>query len=139
MTEKKTRKPKTKTAPEAQAHTETKNAPRAASFYGRVTEGFRDARAVLTQARGLAREEGRTIALKLIEQTEENINQGFETLRAVVEAKSFTDAVRIQQQAVGDTFRRNLKQMREVSELVTQGGTKALKPVRKFVTSLRAA
>jgi len=108
-----------------------------AKLFSRVQHSLRDARTALRQAGGLAGDQSRKIALKVIANAEENMTQGFETLRAVLEADNFGEALKIQQEAMRETFERNLKQIREVTELLTEGGQTALKPLGKFVANLR--
>ena len=108
-----------------------------AKMFSRVQYSFRDAGAALRQVGGLAGNQSRKIALKVIANAEENMTQGFETLRAVLEADNFGDALKIQQEALRETFERNLKQIREVTEMLTEGGQTALKPLGKFVANLR--
>ena len=79
----------------------------------------------------------RKIALKVIANAEENMTQGFETLRAVLEADDFQSALKIQQAALRETFERNLKQIREVTEMLTSSGQTAFKPLGKLVASFR--
>ena len=86
-----------------------------------------------------AGDHSRKIALKVISNAEENMTQGFETLRAVLEADNFQDALKIQQEALRETFERNLKQIREVTEMLTAGSQTAFKPISSFVGSFRDA
>ena len=86
---------------------------------------------------GLAGDQSRKIALKVIANAEENMTQGFETLRAVLEADNFQSAMKIQQEALRETFERNLKQIREVTEMLTSSGQTAFKPLGKLVASFR--
>jgi len=106
-------------------------------LFSRVQHSFRDAGDALREVGGLAGNQSRKIALKVIANAEENMTQGFETLRAVLEADNFGEALKIQQGALRETFERNLKQIREVTEMLTQGGQTALKPFGKFVANLR--
>jgi carbamoyl-phosphate synthase large subunit len=52
-------------------------------------------------------------------------------------ADNFGEALKIQQEALRETFERNLKQIREVTEMLTEGSQTALKPLGKFVANLR--
>jgi hypothetical protein len=108
-----------------------------AKLFSRVQHSLRDAGAALRQAGGLAGDESRKIALKVIEHAEENITESFETLRAVLDADNFAEALKIQQEALRETFERNLKQIRVVTEMLAEGGQAALKPLGKFVADLR--
>ena len=110
-----------------------------AKLFSRVQDSFRDAGEAFRQAGGLAGDQSRKIALKVIANAEENLTQGFETLRAVLEADNFGEALKIQQEALRDTFERNLKQIREVTEMLTAGGQTAFKPISHFVGSFRDA
>jgi hypothetical protein len=108
-----------------------------AKIFARVQDSFRDAGEALREAGGLAGDQSRKIALKVIANAEENLTQGFDTLRAVLEADNFAEAMRIQQEALRETFERNLKQIREVTEMLTAGSQTALKPLGKFVANFR--
>jgi hypothetical protein len=110
-----------------------------AKMFARVSDSFRDAGEALREAGGLAGDQSRKIALKVIANAEENMTQGFETLRAVLEADNFQDALKIQQEALRETFERNLKQIREVTEMLTSGSQTAFKPITTFVGSFRDA
>ena len=110
-----------------------------AKIFARVQDSFRDAGEALREAGGLAGDQSRKIALKVIANAEENMTQGFETLRAVFEAENFGEALKIQQEALRETFERNLKQIREVTEMLTAGGQTAFKPISHFVGSFRDA
>lgn len=134
-TAKKARRTKTKVNGTAKVHATETNA----KMFARVQDSFRDAGEALREAGGLAGDQSRKIALKVISNAEENMTQGFETLRAVLEAENFQDALKIQQEALRETFERNLKQIREVTEMLTMGGQSAFKPLGKFVASFRDA
>ena len=73
----------------------------------------------------------------VIANAEENLSHSFEMLRAVLEADNFGEALKIQQEALRDTFERNLKQIREVTEMLTSGGQSAFKPLGKLVANFR--
>src|SRR5882672_4422095 len=108
-----------------------------AKMFSRVQDSFRDAGEALREAGGLAGDQSRKIALKVIANAEENMSQGFETLRAVFEAENFGEALKIQQEALRETFERNLKQIREVTEMLTAGSQTAFKPLGKLVANFR--
>ena len=108
-----------------------------AKIFARVQDSFRDAGDAIREAGGLAGDQSRKIALKVIANAEENMTQGFETLRAVLEADNFQSAMKIQQEALRETFERNLKQIREVTEMLTSSGQTAFKPLGKLVASFR--
>ena len=110
-----------------------------AKIFSRVQDSFRDAGEALREAGGLAGDQSRKIALKVISNAEENMTQGFETLRAVLGADNFQEAMQIQQEALRETFERNLKQIREVTEMLTAGSQTAFKPFGKLVASFRDA
>jgi hypothetical protein len=105
----------------------------------RVQEGLREAGDALREARDTMGHESRKVALKLVSFSQDNVLKGFETLRDTLQAESFAEAVKIQQHAITDMFRRSLRQIREVSEIVGESGNKSLKPISKLVTSLRDA
>ena len=132
-TAKKARQTKAKvndTAKTTEAHANAK-------LFSRVQHSLRDAGTALRQVGGLAGDQSRKIALKVIANAEENMTQGFETLRAVLEADNFQAAMKIQQEALRETFERNLKQIREVTEMLTSSGQTAFKPLGKLVASFR--
>jgi len=103
----------------------------------RVQDGLRDAGDAFRQASETMGDETRKVALTLVSHAQDNVLKSFETLRDTIKAESFAEAVKIQQQAFGDMWRRNLRQIREVSEIVGESGNKSLKPITKFVASLR--
>jgi hypothetical protein len=81
--------------------------------------------------------ESRKVALTLVNHAQDNVVYSFEALRDTLQAESFAEAVKIQQHALTEIWRRGLRQMREVGEIVTNSGTKSLKPITKFVSALR--
>jgi hypothetical protein len=134
-TAKKARRTKAKAKVNGTAKTTT--AADTTKIFSRVQDSFRDAGEALREAGGLAGDQSRKIALKVIANAEENMTQGFETLRAVFEADNFGEALKIQQEALRETFERNLKQIREVTEMLTAGSQTALKPFGKLVATFR--
>lgn len=103
----------------------------------RVQDGFREAGDAFREAGEAMGGESRKVALKLVNHAQDNVLKSFEALRDTIQAESFGEAVRIQQNAFADFFRRSLQQMREVSEIVGDSGNKTLKPITKFVSSIR--
>lgn len=141
-----TKAKKTRTRAKAQPKAETKTytngaGPRAQvnHMMTRVQDGFREAGDALREATEAIGDESRKVALTLVDHAQDNVLKSFETLRDTLQAGSFAEAVRIQQQAINDMWRRNLRQMREVSEIVGESGNKSLKPITKLVASLRDA
>lgn len=109
----------------------------ATQFVSRVQDGFREAGDALREATETMGDESRKVALTIVAHAQDNVLKSFETLRETLEAGSFAEAVKIQQRAMSDMWRRNLRQIREVSEIVGESGNKSLKPITKLVTSLR--
>jgi hypothetical protein len=105
----------------------------------RVQEGFREAGDAFREATETMGGESRKVALTLVDHAQDNVLKSFETLRDTLQAATFAEAVKIQQHALTDMWRRNLRQMREVSEIIGQSGTKSLKPITKLVSQLRDA
>jgi hypothetical protein len=105
----------------------------------RVQDGLREAGEAIREAGEAMGGESRKVALTLVNHAQDNVVYSFEALRDTLQAETFAEAVKIQQQAMTEIFRRSLRQMREVGEIVTHSGTKTLKPITKFVTSLRDA
>jgi hypothetical protein len=103
----------------------------------RVQEGFRDATEALREAGETMGGESRKVALTIVNHAQDNVVHSFEALRDTLQAESFAEAVKIQQHALTEMWRRGIRQMREVGEIVTHSGTKTLKPISKFVTALR--
>jgi hypothetical protein len=97
----------------------------------------REAGEAFRQAGEAMGDESRKVALTIVNHAQDNVVYSFEALRDTLQAETFAEAVKIQQQAVTEMFRRNLRQMREVTEIVGESGTKSLKPITKFVTALR--
>lgn len=111
----------------------------ATHFVSRVQDGLRDAGEAFREAGETFGHEGRKVALKLVDNTQDNITWSFDALRETLEAETFADAVKIQQHAVTELFRRSIRQIREVSEIVGASGQKTMKPITKFVASVRRA
>jgi hypothetical protein len=111
----------------------------ATHFVARVQDGLRDAGEAFREAGETFGHEGRKVALKLVDNTQDNVVWSFEALRDTLQAETFADAVKIQQHAVTELFRRSMRQIREVSEIVGQSGQKTMKPITKFVASVRRA
>lgn len=105
----------------------------------RVQDGLREAGEAIREAGEAMGGESRKVALTLVNHAQDNVVYSFEALRDTLQAETFAEAVKIQQQAMTEIFRRSLRQMREVGEIVTHSGSKTLKPITKFVTSLRDA
>lgn len=111
----------------------------AAHALARVQDGLREAGEAIREAGEAMGGESRKVALTLVSHAQDNVVYSFEALRDTLQAETFAEAVKIQQQAMTEIFRRSLRQMREVGEIVTHSGSKTLKPITKFVTSLRDA
>lgn len=105
----------------------------------RVQEGFREAGEAFREAGETMGGETRKVALTLVNHAQDNVVYSFEALRDTLQAETFAEAVRIQQHALTEMFRRSVRQMREVGEIVTHSGTKSLKPITKLVSALRDA
>lgn len=103
----------------------------------RVQEGFREAGDALRAAGETMGGEGRKVALTLVNHAQDNVVWSFDALRETIQAPTFADAVKVQQHAMTELFRRSVRQFREVSEIVGDSSTKAIRPISKFVTSLR--
>lgn len=103
----------------------------------RVQEGFREAGEALREAGETMGGESRKVALKIVAHAQDNVARSFEALRDTIQAETFAEAVKIQQHALTELFRRSLQQMREVGEIVTHSSTKSMKPISKFVSTLR--
>ena len=103
----------------------------------RVQEGFREAGDALREAGEAMGGESRKVALTIVSHAQDNVIRSFEALRETIQAGSFAEAVKIQQHAITDMFRRSLRQMREVGEIVGESSNKSLKPITKLVSTLR--
>jgi hypothetical protein len=131
---------RTKAQPKLETQFELNNVRNQAThFVARMQDGLRDAGEALREAGEAFGDEGRKVALKLVDNAQDNVAWSFEALRDTLQAESFADAVKIQQNAVTELFRRSLRQMREVSEIVGESGQKTMKPITKFVASVRRA
>jgi hypothetical protein len=104
----------------------------------RVQDGFREAGEAFREAGEAMGGESRKVALTIVNHAQDNVVYSFEALRDTLQAETFAEAVKIQQAAMTEMFRRNLRQMREVGEIVGSSSTKSLKPITKLVTSLRS-
>jgi hypothetical protein len=109
----------------------------AAHMMARMQDGFREAGEAFREAGETMGGESRKVALTMVNYAQDNVTRSFEALRDTIQAETFAEAVKIQQHAMTDFFRRSLRQMREVGEIVGTSGTKSLKPITKLVTTLR--
>jgi hypothetical protein len=107
--------------------------------FARVQDGFREAGEAIREASEAMGGESRKVALTIVNHAQDNVVYSFEALRDTLQAETFAEAVKIQQAAMTEMFRRSLRQIREVGEIVGTSGTKSLKPITKLVTSLRGA
>ena len=105
----------------------------------RVQEGFREAGEAFREAGETMGGETRKVALTLVNHAQDNVVYSFEALRDTLQAESFGEALKIQQHALTEMWRRSLRQMREVGEIVSHSSTKTLKPITKFVSAMRDA
>jgi hypothetical protein len=105
--------------------------------FARVQDGIREAGEAFREAGEAMGGESRKIALTMVSHAQDNVVYSFEALRDTLQAETFAEAAKIQQQAVAEMFRRSLRQMREMGEIVSHSGTKTLKPITKLVSSLR--
>ncbi len=109
----------------------------ATHFVARVQDGLRDAGDAFREAGETFGGEGRKVALKIVANAQDNVVHSFEALRDTLQAETFAEAVRIQQHALTELVRRSIRQFREVSEIVGESSTKSLKPISKFVATVR--
>jgi hypothetical protein len=110
-----------------------------ANIVSRVQEGFREAGDAIREAGEAMTGESRKVALALVNHAQDNVTWSFDALRDTIQAPSFADAVKVQQHAMTELFRRSVRQFREVSEIVGDSSTKTIRPISRFVTSLRDA
>ena len=103
----------------------------------RMQEGFREAGDALREAGEAMTDESRKVALTLVNHAQDNVVWSFDALRETIQVGSFAEAVKVQQQAMTELFRRSVRQFREVSEIVGDSSTKTIRPISRFVTSLR--
>ena len=103
----------------------------------RVQDGIREAGDAFREAGEAMGGESRKVALTIVSHAQDNFVRSFEALRETIQAASFAEAVKIQQHAFTDMFRRSLRQMREVGEIVGESSNKSLKPITKLVSTLR--
>jgi len=134
----KTRKTTGRSKAKAEAKVETTGfrAP-VNQMVNRMQEGFREAGDALREAGETMTDESRKVALTLVNHAQDNVVWSFDALRETIQADSFAEAVKVQQQAMTELFRRSVRQFREVSEIVGDSSTKTIRPISRFVTSLR--
>ena len=84
-------------------------------------------------------ERGRELNVRLIEMAQENTARGFDTARAVIEAKDVSEAFKLQQEAVREGFERGIQQSREIAEMFTEATTAAFKPLREAAEDLNSS
>ncbi len=131
---------RTKAQPKFETAFEMNNVrSQATHFVSRMQDGLRDAGEAFREAGEAFGGEGRKVALKIVDNAQDNVVWSFEALRDTLQAETFADAVKIQQQAVTELFRRSIRQIREVSEIVGESGQKTMKPITKLVASVRRA
>ncbi len=128
---------KAKAHPKSEPKFETHARKQPAHVVARMQEGLREAGEAFREAGETMGGESRKVALTMVNYAQDNVARSFEALRDTIQAETFADAVKIQQHAMTDFFRRSLRQMREVTEIVGTSGTKSLKPITKLVTTLR--
>jgi hypothetical protein len=128
---------RTKAQPKTNGTFETFGRKQAAPIVARVQDGLREAGDVFREVGGTMGHEGRKVALTIVSHVQDNVIRSFEALRETIEAESFAEAVKIQQHAMTDMFRRGIQQFREVSEIVGESGNKSFKPITKLVSTLR--
>lgn len=116
---------------------EALGATQATHLVSRVQDGLREAGDAFREAGGAMGHESRKVALTIVSHVQDNVIRSFEALRETLQAETFAEAVKIQQHAMTDMFRRSLRQFREVSEIVGESSNKSLKPITKLVTTLR--
>lgn len=134
----KTTKRASRSKAKAEAKTEASNVRMPVTqIVTRVQEGFREAGDALREASEAMGGEGRKVALTLVNHAQDNVVWSFDALRETIQAPTFAEAVKVQQHAMSELFRRSVRQFREVSEIVGDSSTKAIRPISKFVTSLR--
>lgn len=104
-------------------------------FLGNIGDSFKNVRSTFAEVRETAGENRRKIGLKVIDHAQENAQKSFEAWRAFLEAKTIADAFKIQQDAVRSGLERNVKQVREVVELVTEANRASFKPIRSAFTA----
>ena len=132
-----------KTSSRAKAHPktngtfETLGRKQVNPIVSRVQEGFREAGDAFREAGGAMGHESRKVALTIVSHVQDNVVRSFEALRETLQAETFAEAVKIQQHAMTDMFRRGIQQFREVSEIVGESSNKSLKPITKLVSTLR--
>jgi hypothetical protein len=134
----KTRKTTGRSKAKAEAKVETTGfrAP-VNQMVNRMQEGFREAGDALREAGETMTDESRKVALTLVNHAQDNVVWSFDALRETIQADSFAEAVKVQQQAMTELFRRSVRQFREVSEIVGDSSTRTIRPISRFVTSLR--
>ncbi len=131
---------RSKAQPKVETAFDVKNVRNQAThFVSRMQDGLRDAGEAFREAGEAFGGEGRKVALKIVDNAQDNVVWSFEALRDTLQAETFADAVKIQQQAVTELFRRSMRQIREVSEIVGESGQKTMKPITKLVASVRRA
>ena len=128
---------RSKAQPKTNGTFETLGTKQATHLVSRVQEGFREAGDAFREAGGAMGHESRKVALTIVSHVQDNVVRSFEALRETLQAETFAEAVKIQQHAMTDMFRRSIQQFREVSEIVGESSNKSLKPITKLVSTLR--
>jgi hypothetical protein len=73
-----------------------------------------------------AAENSAALSMKVIDHAEENTRQAFAALRAAAQANGVSDLMKVQADYVRDQGARNMAQVREIGEMITQFGRSAM-------------
>ncbi len=84
-------------------------------------------------------ESQREVAELLMAHARENMDESMKALRDVAQSGDIAESLRLQGNALRDSLSRNMRQIREVTELVSSGSQDAMKPLSQFFEQLRAA
>ena len=128
---------RSKAHPKTNGTFETMGTKQTTHLVSRVQDGLREAGDAFREVGGTMGHESRKVALTIVSHVQDNVIRSFETLRETLQAETFAEAVKIQQHAMTDMFRRSLRQFREVTEIVGESSNKSLKPITKLVSTLR--
>ena len=105
--------------------------------FSKMSETFKSSTESLKETYGSVFDQQRKVGLQLIEYAEENAKHGFETWRAVLSSENVSDALKIQSEAVRESVERNIGNVRETAEMVTEINRDAFKPVGEMFSKLR--
>ncbi len=92
-----------------------------------------DAGDVIRSSATIAADGTRAVNLQILENVQNDANRFFEMTKELTQATSLREAAEIQGQFIRDAFQQQVKQTREIAEMVTQVSRDSIEPISKSV------